>query len=326
MNSSKAERQKEIVKSLPGVLDSLADTVESGFGFDHAVFTFAKEQDNELARAFAGLIQEIQSEIESLEAAGKALTGVRRRALLNMARRVDVPDVTTFANVILHTDQLGGPGIAAILRALAARMVALNEVEADFENMRAAWTWAVEQRNYAAIDRAIETLHWFCHSRRRYQEADALFRLAREGLAPRPGEKPHLVWAKVAARHPDPGEDHRAQIERSLAIAQDHGDQAEIAYCLYALGNATVWPQPPEERDFSHGITYYEQSLAHYRELDDKFYMAEVLGRIGWCYQSLGQQDDAVKFARQSLDLSLEIGDQPARGSFPFVPPGDGDA
>jgi tetratricopeptide (TPR) repeat protein len=342
MNTSRAERQKEIVKSLPGVLDSLADTIESGFGFDAAVHKLVEEPDNEFARALAGFMQEMLSEVESLEAAGQvatpestaeqqeafwaALQEIRRRALLNMARRVDVPDVTTFANVVLQTDQLGAPGIAKILRTLSARMAVLNEVEADFENMRAAWTWAVERRNYDAIDRAIETLHWFCHSRRRYQEADALFRLAREGLAPRPGEEPHPVWAKIAARYPDPDEDHRAQIERSLTIAQRRGDQAEIAYCLYALGNVTVWPQSPEERDLAQGIAYYEQSLVHYRDLDDKFYIAEVLGRIGWCYRSMGQQDDAVEFARQSLDLSLEIGGQPGRGSFPFVPPGDGDA
>jgi tetratricopeptide (TPR) repeat protein len=341
MNIAKAERQREIVKSLPQVLDSLADTIESGFGFDHAVSVLVKEPDNEFARVLAGFMQEMLSEVESLEAAGQAATPessveqqkafgaalqeIRRRALSNMARRVDVPDVTTFANVVLQTDQLGGPGIARILRTLSARMAALNEVEADFENMRAAWTWAVKQRNYDAIDRAIETLHWFCHSRRRYQEADTLFRLAREGLAPRPGEESHPVWAKIAARYPDPDEDHKTQIERSLAIAQDRGDRAEIAYCLYALGNATIWPQSPEERDLAQGIAYYEQSLANYRDLDDKFYIAEVLGRIGWCYRSLGQQDDAVKFARQSLDLSLEIGDQPARGSFPFVPPGDDD-
>jgi len=335
MNISRAERQKEIVKSLPGVLDSLADTIESGSGFDHAVSVLVKEPDNEFARALAGFMQEMLSEVESLAAAGQAATPespveqreafwaalqeIRRRALSNMARRVDVPDVTTFANVVLQTDQLGGPSIAEILRTLSARMAVLNEVEADFENMRAAWTWAVERRNYDAIDRAIETLHWFCHSRRRYQEAGTLFRLAREGLAPRPGEEPHPVWAKIAARYPAPDEDHRTQIERSLMIAQERGDQAEIAYCLYALGNATVWPQSPEERDLAQGIAYYEQSLAHYRDLDDKFYIAEVLGRIGWCYQSMGQQDDAVEFARQSLDQSLEIGDQPARGSFPFI-------
>ena len=342
MNISKAERQKEIVKLLPEVLDSLADTIESGFGFDAAVHKLVEEPDNEFARALAGFMQEMLSEVESLEAAGQAVTpestveqqkafgaalqGIRRRALSNMAQRVDVPDVTTLANVVLQTDQLGGPYIAKILRTLSARMAVLNEVEADFENMRAAWTWAVKQRNYDAIDRTTETLHWFCHSRRRYQEADTLFRLAREGLAPRPGEEPHPVWAKIVARYPDPDEDHKTQIERSLVIAQDRGDRAEIAYCLYALGNATVWPQSLEERDLAQGIAYYEKSLAHYRELDDKFYIAEVLGRIGWCYRSMGQQDDAAKFARQSLDLSLEIGDQPARGSFPFVPPGDDDA
>jgi len=342
----KAERQKQIIKSLPGVLDSLmAFMVESGVGFDHAVAMLAEESDNELSRAFGEYLHEMRSGIHSLVAAGEPTTldpdktatqrlqqdktfgasvsKLRRKALLNLARRVDVPDVTTVVNVLAQLDQLGGPSIVEILRALSLRIAALNEIEADFENMRAAWTWAVERKNYDAIDRAIETLFWFFHSRRRYQEADALFRSARERLAPQPGREPHPVWAKIIARYPDPDEDHITQIERSLAIAQRSGDQAEVAFCLYALGNATVWPQSSEERDLVKGIAYYEQSLTHYRDLDDKFYIAEILGRIGWCYQLIGQQDDAAKFARQSLDLSLEIGDQPARGSFPFVPPAD---
>jgi tetratricopeptide (TPR) repeat protein len=344
----KAERQRQIIRSLPGVLDSLmAHMVESGVGFDAAVAMLVEESDDELSRAFGGYIDEMRSGIHSLVAAdepttpdpdkaatqrlqqdetfGASVRELRREALLNLARRVDVPDVTTVVNVLARVDQLGGPSVVEILRALSLRIAALNEIEADLENMRAAWTWAVERKNYDAIDRAIETLHWFFHSRRRYQEADALFWLARERLAPQPGREPHPVWAKIVARYPGPDEDRTAQIERSLAIAQRRGDQAEVAYCLYALGNAAVWPQPPGERDLAKGIAYYEQSLTHYRDLDDKFYMAEVLGRIGWCYQLIGRQDDAAKFARQSLDLSLDIGDQPARGSFPFVPPGDDD-
>jgi hypothetical protein len=153
----------------------------------------------------------------------------------------------------------------------------------------------------------------------------SLFRLAREGLAPQPGKEPHPVWAKIAARFPDPDEDHTTQIERSLAIARRRGDQAEVAYCLHALDNATVRSQPSEGRELAKGIAYYEQSLTHYRDLDDKFYIAEILGRIRWYYQLIGQQDDAAKFARQSLVASLGIGDQPARGSFPFVSPADDD-
>jgi tetratricopeptide (TPR) repeat protein len=324
-----AERRKEIIKLLPGVLDSLTThMVELGVGFDHAAALLVKGSDNELSRAFDGYLQEVREGIEAGET-----VGLRRRALLDVARRIDVPEVTTFVNAVIQADQLGVK-IADILGALSLRMAALNEIEADFENMRAAWTWAVERKNYEAIDRAIETLYWFCHSRRRYREAEALFGLAGKQLAPQPGEEPHPVWAKIIARYPDPDEDRVAQIKRSLAIARKRDDRAEIAFCLYALGNmatrASV-PSPlappvlPGERDFDAGIAYYEQSLAHYRDLGDKFYIAELLGRIGWCYQAIGQQDHAVDFARQSLDLSREIGDQPARGWFPFMPSRDDD-
>jgi tetratricopeptide (TPR) repeat protein len=328
MGVPKVERQREVARLLPGALNSLADHIESGFGFDHAISLLIRESDDELSRAFEGFMQELMSHASTMEQESfyASLSGLRREALLNMARCVDVPDVTTFVNVAIQAEQLGGPNIVEILRTLSMRMVALNEVEADLENMRAAWIWAVERSNYAAIERAIETLYWLFHSRRRYQEAETLFQLAREGLAPQPGEKPHPVWAKIVARYPDPAEDHKAQIERSLAIAREHNDRAEIAYCLYALGNVTAWAPPPETRDLDEGIAYYQQSLSHYRELGDKFYLAEVLGRIGWCYQFMGQQDNATKFARESLDLSLETGDRPVKGGFPFVPPGDDDA
>jgi hypothetical protein len=39
------------VSGLPDVLDAIATTIESGYGFDHAAFVLAKEADHELARA-----------------------------------------------------------------------------------------------------------------------------------------------------------------------------------------------------------------------------------------------------------------------------------
>jgi hypothetical protein len=38
----------------------------------------------------------------------------------------------------------------------------------------------------------------------------------------------------------------------------------------------------------------------------------------------MGQSEDAAQFARRSLELSREIGDQPDRGSFPFLSPEEG--
>jgi tetratricopeptide (TPR) repeat protein len=303
-----AKNRHEIARLLPEVLDSLVASMELGAGFDHAAWKLSKTSDNALAREFTRYLQDVRQ--------GR----LRREALLDVAKRVDVPEVTTFCQVVIQADLLGVI-LVDVLRTLAVRMAALDEVEADLANLRAAWHWAAERRNYQAIEQAIDTLYWFYHSRRRYEEGEALFGLARELLAPQPGERPHPVWSKIVSRHPDPTEDRRAQIERCLEIAREGGDEAETAFCLYALGNAIAAAGAPDERDLEAAVAHYEQSLAHYGQLGDKFYIAEVLGRIAHCHQLMGQPERAAELARRSLDLSREIGDQPAGGSFPFIPP-----
>ena len=73
------------------------------------------------------------------------------------------------------------------------QLAALEEIDANFENMRTAWNWAVQQKNYDLINRALESLHLFCSIRGRYRDAESLFQVAREGLAPRPSEAPRAV-------------------------------------------------------------------------------------------------------------------------------------
>jgi tetratricopeptide (TPR) repeat protein len=185
------------------------------------------------------------------------------------------------------------------------QLAALDEIEAEFENIRTAWNWAVQQKNYDTINRAIESLDWFCLMRGRHREAEALFQLAREQLAPGPGEEPHPVWGRIVARHPDPAEDREAQIERSLRTAQKRGDQEETAYCLRALGEVAF-----NAEDYAKALPFYEESLAHYRTLDDGFNVAATLDKLAQTYRLLGEPEKAIECARQSLNLSREIGDR----------------
>jgi tetratricopeptide (TPR) repeat protein len=54
-------------------------------------------------------------------------------------------------------------------------------------------------------------------------------------------------------------------------------------------------------------IPLYEQSLDHYPELDDFFWIAI---RIGLCYRAMGQHDRALQYFQQSLDRGRETGDK----------------
>lgn len=102
-------RQTEIIKSLPDALDLLTITVEAGMGFDGAIQKVAEKWDNELAKGFSKVVQEMRLGIP------------RRDALKNMDRNMGVPDITTFVAAIIQAEQLG-VSIAKILRVQSEQM------------------------------------------------------------------------------------------------------------------------------------------------------------------------------------------------------------
>jgi tight adherence protein C len=103
------KRQHRIQRQLPDAMDLLTISVESGLGFDAAMVKVTEKWDNDLSRAFARTIAEIR--------VGK----LRREALRDMAKRIEVPDFTNFIAAIIQADQLG-VSIAKVLRIQAEQM------------------------------------------------------------------------------------------------------------------------------------------------------------------------------------------------------------
>ena len=191
------------------------------------------------------------------------------------------------------------------------QVTVLDEIEADFENIRAAWQWAVDQRDFAAVERALESLYWFCKMRSRFQEGLELLRLGREQLAPIAGEAPHPIWGQVMAyvfkedvvRFESPTE-IRTRLETSLTLAQKHESPKEIAFCLWCWAVALK-----QAGDANGAIPYFEQAIRHYQELGDRFYLANLLKSLGTAYFTLQQPDKATALIKQSLELRRETGD-----------------
>jgi tight adherence protein C len=96
-------RQKEITLALPNALDLLCISVEAGLGFDAALARVVEKFDNALSREFAFVLNEIR------------LGRPRHEALEDLGKRSGVPELNSFIQALVQSDQLG-VGIARVLR------------------------------------------------------------------------------------------------------------------------------------------------------------------------------------------------------------------
>jgi tight adherence protein C len=117
-------RQRAIVRQLPDTLDLLTICVEAGLGFDQAIQRVVEKSDNEMSRALARYLQEVQ------------LGRSRRMALQSMSGRLDVPDVTTFVAAVVQATDLG-VSMARILRVQSDQMRVRRRQRAEQEAQRA---------------------------------------------------------------------------------------------------------------------------------------------------------------------------------------------
>ncbi|MDI7248243.1 MAG: type II secretion system F family protein [Bacillota bacterium] len=124
MQSKKKDREKQIRKSLPDVLDLLTVSVEAGLGFDAALAKVVERKQGPLADEFALLLQEIRM--------GKP----RRDALREVSERVKIDDITSFIASVIQADQLG-VSIANILRIQSAQVRTKRRQQAEEAGMKA---------------------------------------------------------------------------------------------------------------------------------------------------------------------------------------------
>jgi predicted ATPase/DNA-binding SARP family transcriptional activator len=192
------------------------------------------------------------------------------------------------------------------------QLAALNEIDSEFENMRAAWEWALEHGDEAAVAGALESLHLFCDMRSRHQEGAALFLLARDRLAPSPGEAPGLTWGRILTRGAflrlmlaaTNSADIAPDLDQGLAIARQHESRPEIAFALRALGSAATLGNG----DLAGAQALLEQSQNYYQELGDRFYLSYVLHSHGLAHATLSGLDAYYALTRQALELMVELG------------------
>jgi predicted ATPase len=202
---------------------------------------------------------------------------------------------------------------------------AIEEMELESENVRAAWDWAAERGLVEQLDQSLEGLCLFYWLRARYPEGEGACRtavdeLAKGQLAGVTSEDSLWVLARTLAWQ---GHFHRllGRFELADQLAQeslemlegpelaDRDTRAGRAFTLMQMGYShwlgSRGPMRVEEARQS-----YEQSLALYRALDDRWWVAIILNSLGMVAHNVGAYDEAERAYQEGLALQQALGNQ----------------
>ncbi len=187
----------------------------------------------------------------------------------------------------------------------------------DFENARAAWGWAGEQKDAAALSRLVHFTKRYLDIQGRYREGYDLMEaaLAQFGeagsVSALPTDERGRTIAKLilyrALFLADMGKSDEtvATLEECLAYFRGVDDKPQIMACLNALGIASRFLGREDK-----GEAYFRGQLELARELGNRHEEATALNNISTALTTLGKLKESEGALRESLVLRRELNDE----------------
>ncbi|MBC7227556.1 MAG: tetratricopeptide repeat protein [Thermoflexales bacterium] len=187
---------------------------------------------------------------------------------------------------------------------------ALEILDDEVDNIRAAWEWAVAQEDVPQIERALEGLTWFYILRGRFQEGEAVLGRAAESLG-QGGPAAERLTCKLAVRrgvflgHLGRYDEAEAVVSASLQSLQEFDDVPGVVLCLATLSWAhSRRGNYAQARDFAIQALTLAQTHA-LRHLE-----ADSLNHLGSAYVYLEDFAQAQDCYNRSLHIRRELGDR----------------
>lgn len=194
---------------------------------------------------------------------------------------------------------------------------ALAEMDAENDNVRAAWSWAVKHDQVNRLADGMRGLGLLCDWRARYKEGEKAFRVIANRLASNSSAQladQFKLWANALAwqarfnQRLGCADQAREQAHQSLALLEGvpqtgQDVRPECALALQVIGEIEV--QLGNCQDGQEPLT---QSLSLYRELDDRRSIANCLRSLGRLHERMGNYDQAVQLHRESVTICKALG------------------
>lgn len=191
---------------------------------------------------------------------------------------------------------------------------ALATMQADIDNLRVAWLWALQQPDLPDIDQALESLYAFFLFTCRYSEGKELFATSvalLEGTSSTDTLVTRLkTKAAVFAYHLGEYEEPSRHFRALLATTPTTDPQRDIAIAHMILGQIAGWQGHNAEAE-----AYLQKSVALYEALDDRSSMATVLHGMAEMYTHAAAYQQAVDSAQACFDIGVQLGRDDLIGS-----------
>lgn len=192
----------------------------------------------------------------------------------------------------------------------------------ELENVRAAWAWAVKQKQVASLADMAPFTKRYMDLQGRYREGIVLYQQALDGFESSANardlpldERGHLIARLLMYKAifvADAGEpDTSAKIlDSCLAYFRRTEDQEQIAICLNGLGSAHRFRGQEEE-----AAAYYQQELEIARAINNRKEEAVALNNLAISINSMRRFEEAERLHRECLALRRELDDYPGISS-----------
>ena len=193
------------------------------------------------------------------------------------------------------------------------QQTALDEIEAEIGNVRAAWRWAGQHKQVEQLAQAMDSLGYFHEWNGHYQEGERLFMLVTEALAGANTAQDAYVLARamtwlgafrrlLKGKRPALKLCQRALdlLQSPLLVDQETSVEQAFAYLQFALAS--------EARDTIRAAV--EKSLALAEGIHDRWAIADALERLGDPDYQITSSVAIKQYLEGSLVLRQALGDR----------------
>ncbi len=200
----------------------------------------------------------------------------------------------------------------------AEQSAAFQTIEDDFENIRLAWSWAVEHCQVARLEQSLMGLFLYYELRFSHDELQNDLEAAIHHLeaAPSPDEAERRTLAKLLTfrRHAYRDASSNQALEwqqRALDLRNSLSPDSQMGvWFTYLIGISPYYADIASRLDHPEAIRLLNENLVYLRQQDDRWGCAQTLRQLGFRYEILGEVESAWQAYSEAADLFRAYGDQ----------------